>query len=128
MNSFVCAGSSALMTRRKTAPSGLCDRPFATPSGQQSRRDAGLRGPATPDAGVAAGFLLEQIGEAFEHNATQLLGIDNRHGAAVVARDVVADADRGQLDSADTLDLADNLAQMLFEIVTGVDRQCRIID
>src|SRR4051812_27238862 len=111
-----------------TAPSQVCDRPFAMPSGRQSRRDAGLRGPAAPDAGAAAGFLLEKIGEAFEHDAAQLLGINDRHGAAVVARDVVADADRGQLDSADALDFADNFAQMLFEIVTWVDRQRRIVD
>src|SRR4051794_41932587 len=40
----------------------------------------------------------------------------------------MADADRGQLDRSLALNLADDLAQMLFEIIAGVDRQRRIVD
>src|ERR1051326_8425300 len=68
------------------------------------------------------------LGESLQHDAAQLLGIDDRHGAPVIAGHVVADANRRQLDGPLALDLADDLAQMLFEIVAGIDRQRRIID
>jgi ParB/RepB/Spo0J family partition protein len=37
-------------------------------------------------------------------------------------------ADRGQLDFADALDVADDVAQMLFEVVARVDREGRVVD
>jgi hypothetical protein len=41
--------------------------------------------------------LFEEHGEFFEHDAAQLLGVDDGHRAAVIAGHVMADADRGQL-------------------------------
>jgi hypothetical protein len=40
---------------------------------------------AALDAGVGAAVFVEMLGEAFEHDAAQLLGVDDRDGAAVVA-------------------------------------------
>ena len=57
-----------------------------------------------------------------------MFGIDEGDGAAIVARDVVADADRDQLHRRVALDLADHLAQVALEIVAGIDRKRRIID
>src|SRR5215471_5187751 len=85
-------------------------------------------GAAALDAGVGAAVFVEEFGQAFEHDPAQLLGVDDRHGAAVIAGHVMADADRGQLDLAGLLDVADHLAQVFFEIVAGVDRQRRIVD
>ena len=51
----------------------------------------------------------------------KLLGIDDRDGAAVIAGHVVADADRRELHLAEALDVVDHLAQVLFEVVAGVD-------
>src|SRR5215475_5359733 len=42
-------------------------------------------------------LLVEQLGQLLQHGAAELLGVDDRHGAAVVARHVVADADGDQL-------------------------------
>ena len=53
---------------------------------------------AALDAGLGGAFLVEEFGEFFEHDAAQLLGVDDRHGTAVIAPHVVADADRDQLD------------------------------
>src|SRR6185312_6078137 len=107
-------------------------RPGMTRWGNLTRSAVGpptkLGRPAAPDAGAAGAFVFEQIGEAFEHHAAQLLGVDDGDGAAVVAGDVVADADRGQLYLAGALDVVDHLAQVLFEVVAGVDRQRRVVD
>src|SRR5438445_3262711 len=81
-----------------------------------------LGGAAALDAGVGAAVLVEELGELFEHDTAQLLGVDNGDGTAVIAGHVVADADRRQLDLAQALDLADHLPQVLFEVVAGVDR------
>ena len=59
-----------------------------------------LSGAAAPDAGVGATLFVKELGEALEHDAAQLLGVDDRHGAAVVSGHVVADADRSELDLA----------------------------
>src|SRR5262245_11402108 len=45
------------------------------------------------DACLLGVLLVEQRGELLHHGAAQLVGIDDGDGAAVVARDVVADAD-----------------------------------
>jgi hypothetical protein len=44
-----------------------------------------------------------KFGELFKHDATQLLGVDDRDGPAVVAAHVMADADHGQFDLAQPL-------------------------
>ena len=63
--------------------------------------------------GLEAGMLVEEFGELLGHGAAQLLGIDDGHGALVVARDVMADADGDELDRRAVLDVDDDLAQML---------------
>ena len=78
-------------------------------------------GAAAAHAGVGAAVLVEELGEAFEHDAAQLLGVDNRDGAAVIAGHVVTDADCGQFHFAEALDVVDHFAQVLFEVVAGVD-------
>jgi hypothetical protein len=47
---------------------------------------------AAAQAGLAGAFFLEQFGQFFEHDAAQLLGVDDGDGATVVAGHVVADA------------------------------------
>src|SRR5437764_11765215 len=48
--------------------------------------------------------LAEQFGELFGNRAAEFFGVDDGHRTAVVARDVVADADRDQLDRRTGLD------------------------
>src|SRR5690606_23040477 len=50
----------------------------------------------TAAAAVAQAFLAEQRSELFGHRAGEFLGIDDGDGAAVITRDVVADADGEQ--------------------------------
>src|SRR6266404_2901721 len=59
-----------------------------------------LGGAAALDAGVGAAVVVEELGELFEHDTAQLLGVDNGDGTAVIAGHVVADADRRHLDLA----------------------------
>src|SRR6266849_693181 len=54
----------------------------------------------------------EQFGELFGDGAAEFFGVDDGDGAAVVARDVVADADRDQFDRRAGFDLLDDMAQM----------------
>ena len=72
-----------------------------------------LSGAAAPDAGVGATLFVKELGEALEHDAAQLLGVDDRHGAAVVSGHVVADADRSELDLAQALDVVDHWRRCL---------------
>src|SRR5436189_4845058 len=67
--------------------------------------------------------LAEQLGELFGDRATEFLGIDDGDGAAIIAGDVVTDADRDQFDRRAGLDLLDDVAQMPLEVIAGVDRQ-----
>src|SRR3984893_13707910 len=87
--------------------------------------------PPRPRAAVATFFLLflvEQRGELLHHRAAQLVGVDDSDGAAVVARNVMADADGYELDRRARLDPVDDVAQMALEVVAGIDRQRRIVD
>ena len=72
--------------------------------------------------------LLEQFRQLLGHDATQFLGIDDGHGAAVIARHVMADADGNQFDRRARLDVLDDAAQVAFEIIAGVHRKRGIID
>src|SRR5260370_11104228 len=72
--------------------------------------------------------LAEQFGELFGDGAAKLFGVDDGDGAAVVARDVVADADRDQFDRRAGLDLLDDMAQMALEVIAGIDRHPGIVD
>src|ERR1700687_5048491 len=72
--------------------------------------------------------LAEQLGELFGDGAAEFLGIDDGDGAAIIARDVVTDADRDQFDRRAGLDFRDDMAQMALQVIAGIDRQRRIID
>ena len=63
--------------------------------------------------------LAEQLGEFFGDGAAELFGVDDGDGAAIVARDVVADADRDQFDRRAGLDFLDDVAQMPLEVIAG---------
>ena len=72
--------------------------------------------------------VVEQAGELLDHRAAELLGIHDRHRAAVIAGHVVADADRDQLDRRALLDPVDHLPQMPLEIAAAIGRRGRIVD
>src|SRR3984893_12106158 len=67
------------------------------------------RGAAAAASCVGAAVLVEQLRESFEHDAAELLGVDDRDGAAVVAGHVVADADGRKLHFAEDIDAVGNL-------------------
>src|SRR5687768_6073252 len=77
-----------------------------------------LTGPWNPSAGAAitspaCGSLgVEQRSQLFDDRPAELFDIHDRHGARVIARDVVADADRDEFDGRLALDPADHLAQV----------------
>jgi len=56
---------------------------------------------------LGRGRLVEQLGELVGHGAAKLLGVHDGNRATIVARYVVADADRDQLDRRAGLDLLD---------------------
>ena len=68
------------------------------------------------------GVFVEQLGQLLHHRAAEFLRINDRHRTAVVARDIVADADGDQLHLLAVLDVADHFAQVLFKVVAGVHR------
>src|SRR6266404_4921112 len=72
--------------------------------------------------------LAEQFGELFGDGAAEFFGVDDGDGAAVVAGDVVADADRDQLNRRAGLDFLDDVAEMALQVIAGIDRQRGIID
>ena len=78
--------------------------------------------------GFGGRLFLEQFGELLGHHAAEFLGIHDGDGAAVIARHVVADADRDQLDRRTRFDLLDHPAQMPFEVIPRIDRERRVID
>src|SRR5580700_11195568 len=82
---------------------------------------------AGPGGRSAAGFA-EQLGQLFGDRAAEFLGIHDGDRAAIVARDIVTDADRDQLDRRAGLDFLDDMAQVPLEIIAGIDRQRRIVD
>src|SRR6185369_10784228 len=78
--------------------------------------------------GRGAVGLAEQLGEFFGDGAAEFLGIDDGDRAAIVARDVMTDADRDQFDRRAGLDLLDDVAQMPLEVIAGIDREGGIVD
>src|SRR5260370_5271174 len=89
---------------------------------------AGLGGAATGAAArlahgpnVLGLFLVEQRGKLLHHGTAQLIGVDDGDGSAIVARDIVADADGDQLDRRARLDPVDDVAQVALEVVAGID-------
>src|SRR5258705_10927505 len=84
--------------------------------------------PVAAGGGYVSMSLVEQFGELFGDGAAELFGVDDGDGAAIVARDVVANADRDQLDRRAGLDLLVGIAQMGPQVVAGIDRQRGIVD
>src|SRR5262249_33477521 len=82
--------------------------------------------PAT--GGLRDARLAEKFGQLLGDGAAELFGVDDGHRAAVVARDVMADADRDQFHRRAGLDLFDDVAEVTFQIIAGIDRQRGIID
>ena len=76
------------------------------------------------DVAVDAAVLVEE----FDHDATQLLGVDDCDGAAVIPGHVVGDADRDVFYSAETLGVVDPLAQMLFRGNFGLIDKVEVFD
>src|SRR5262245_25404860 len=89
---------------------------------------SGMQAPSAAAGRLRRVGLAEQLGELFGDGAAEFLGVDDGHCAAIVARDVVADADRDQLDRRAGLDLLDDVTQMAFEIIARIDRQRGIVD
>src|SRR6185312_17035758 len=116
--------SCALMSLSELEARGPYDLRGALAAAALGRLADGARGAlaVAGGAGVLLVFLVEQRGELFHHRAAELVGIDDGDGAAIVARDVVADANGNQLDRRARLDPVDHVAQMPLEIISRVDR------
>src|SRR6266446_8606573 len=115
--------------------------PFSTTAGSERQKSgsalaaaslgraaAGAAARLAYDADVLGLFLVEQRGELLHHRAAQLVGVDDGDGSAIVARDIVADADGDQLDRRARLDPVDDVAQVALKVVARIDRQRRIVD
>ncbi len=61
-------------------------------------------------------ILIEQLGKLLGHDAGKLLRIGDGDGPAIVAGNVMADADGKQLNRRSRLDLIDHLAKMPLQI------------
>src|SRR5262245_20333586 len=99
------------------ACSGSAKNPAAAPARKRRRlkraiMESGMQAPPAAGGGWRCAGLAEQLGELLGNGAAELLGVHDGHRAAIVARDVVADADRDQLDRRAGLDLLDDVAQM----------------
>jgi hypothetical protein len=103
--------------RREPGPRG------ASGTGHQATRRRG----AGAARGAFGGMLVEELGELLGHGAAEFLGVHDGHGAAVVARHVVADADGDELHRRAGLDLLDDPAQVPLQVVARVHRQGGIV-
>ena len=71
--------------------------------------------------------LAEQFGELFGDGAAELFGVDNGDRTAIVARDIMTDADRDQFDRRAGFDFLDDITQMALQIIAGIDRQRGVV-
>src|SRR5258707_8510664 len=76
--------------------------------------------PLAAPCGHHAVGLAEQFREFFGDGAAELFGIDDGDRAAIVARDIVTDADRDQLDRRTGLDFLDDVAGMPLQVIAGI--------
>src|SRR5579871_5996020 len=72
--------------------------------------------------------LAEEFGKLLGDRATKLLGIHDGDRTAIVARDIMADADCDQFDRRTGLDLLDDMPQVPLEVIARIDRQRGVID
>src|SRR5271163_266332 len=110
--------------------SGLC-RSSPIDKGPQNLSKALPQQPVRPPSDLASAtgpawsvrvgsVLIEELSQFLRHGAAELLGVDDRHGATIIARHVMADADRDELDRRAGLDLLDHITQVALEIVAGI--------
>ena len=59
---------------------------------RQTSRGSASAGDAAQRHALVLGHLVEHLGELLHHGAAELLGVDDGHGPAVIAGDVVSDA------------------------------------
>src|SRR5438874_10589414 len=100
--------------RRRESVSSMFSGMQSPPLGGHGRRNA-MR-------------LAEQLGQFFGDGAAEFFGIHDGNRAAIVTGDVVTDADRDQLDRRAGLDFLDDITQVSFEVIAGIDRQRGVID
>src|SRR5215216_3694742 len=123
----VCAAAMAGMAVIESAAAAYFNSWRRAMGGRMRSRVQTAR-PVMARGGRGAVGLAEQFGEFFGNGAAEFLGIDDGDGTAIVARDVVTDADRDQFDRRTGLDLLDDVAQVPLEIIAGIHRQRGIVD
>src|SRR5687767_4790905 len=97
---------AAAYFKSRRRPIGVCMR-----SRMQPAR------PAVACGGRGTVGLAEQFGELFGDGAAEFLGIDDGDRTAIIAGDVVTDADRDQFDRRTGFDLLDDVAQVPLEVI-----------
>src|ERR1700722_14063357 len=120
---------SRLMVRRRAG--AVSNQEAARLVCDGSSRSRYLRMQSAPGAGPGRRGTLglaEQLGKFFGDGTAEFFGIHDGDRAAIIARDVVTDADRDQFDRRPGLDFLDDMAQMPFQIIAGIDRQRGIVD
>src|SRR3546814_19975903 len=70
-------------------------------------------------------IFVEEFDQPFHHGAAKLLGVHDRHRIAIIAGDVMTDADRDQFHRRAVLYPVNHLPPMLFKLSAGIDRQIR---
>src|SRR3546814_16427392 len=68
-------------------------------------------------------IFVEEFGQPFHHGAAKLLGVHDRHRIAIIAGDVMTDADRDQFHRRAVLYPVNHLPKMLLKISPGIDRK-----
>src|SRR6266851_9490582 len=128
-------GGACVATCARTEPGIAIAESPAAEDFRKRRRLMGARmllrvqsAPVATRGGDGLVGLAEQFRELFGDGAAEFFGVDDGDGAAVVARDVVADADRDHFDRRAGFDFLDDMAQMALQIIAGIDRQRGIID
>jgi len=105
-----------------------CDFGSTTLNSRSSLRRLPRRASVALTAAPALVLLDKQRDQLLRHRAAQLFGVDDGDGFAVIARDVVADADGREFDRRALFDVLDDVAQVPFEIIAGIDGERGIID
>ena len=72
--------------------------------------------------------IIEKFCKFVGHGTAQLLGINNGHRAPIIARDIVTDANGNKFNRRLDFDIFNDIAQMFFKIIAGIDRQRAVIN
>src|SRR4029079_17999305 len=100
------------MKRRQEEGRQACRRPASKSALGSSDAPALSR-----RSSLLGGMLFEQLAKLLGHRAAQLFGIDDRDGAAIVARHVMADADRNQLNRRRAPDLLHARREVTHDVI-----------